>query len=575
MPAQLSLADQERDWRKAGRMAELGLSIVSEKRPRRMHDPERKQRESNALKVDERLQLARERREAYQKQLALREHSWLAREERAKNFYQKQLEERKRKLEEQRQKEERRRIAVEEKRKQRLKEERERYESVVRRTMAKSQKDKLGHCSQRTTNSAQSHKNAKRRSLSQWEIELVSRLQTPTISYLARSRSAMCLSRDTVVHVCRRSVSCHSSTTQKAQVHCGKAVNRPARSVPSVSIRRTTNRELVAKGGFEAKDQQTQPQTTVEIHPRQDTNPQENAKPPTLGLQIRPHLRHALPKQDGLPPLLEEQEYELAPHFQQPETTTPQCLQRDLKQDVQLQLNPAMNPPHCAQTPNGPSQIGDRAQIRSPAWTTKPEEATRLLAEKRRQARLQREKEEEEQRQKVEMERRGIEELALRRAEKCARQEAEAVRLEEEQKKREEENRRQAENARRQLEEEKRLQQQREEEALQRVQAEQQRLERETRFQREEAERQERKKRLQEIMKRTRKTESEDKKAVSVKGTSSGENVKPAIRLPGPGKTSKLEMREEDDMLPTVAFKERRSFRPLSGLEEMQAHQQT
>lgn len=28
-------------------------------------------------------------------------------------------------------------------------------------------------------------------------------------------------------------------------------------------------------------------------------------------------------------------------------------------------------------------------------------------------------------------------------------------------------------------------------------------------------------------------------------------------------------------MLPTVAFKERRSFRPLSGLEEMQAHQQT
>ncbi|XP_056624733.1 ensconsin isoform X2 [Triplophysa dalaica] len=448
----------------------------------------------------------------------------------------------------------------------------ERYESVVRRTLEKSQKAKLGHCSRRATNSAQSHKNAKRRSLSQWEIKLVSRLQTPTISYLARSRSAVCLSRDTVVHVCRRSASCHSSTTQKAQVHCGKAANRPACSVPSVSIRRTTNRELVAKGGFEAKDRQTQPQTIVEIHTRQDTNPQENAKTPTPGLQKRPHLRHALPKQEGLPPVLEEQEYELAPHFQQPETTSLQCLQRDLKQDVQLKT--ALNPPHCAQTPYGPSQIGDRAQIRSPAWTTKAEEATRLLAEKRRQARLQREKEEE-RRQKVEIERRGIEELALRRAEERARQEAEAVRLEEEQKKREEENRRQAENTRRQLEEEKRLQQQREEEALQRAQAEQQRLERETRFQREEAERQERKKRLEEIMKRTRKTESEDKKPVSVKGTLSGENAKPAIRLPGPGKTSKLEMREEDDMLPTVAFKERRSFRPLSGLEEMQAHQQT
>ncbi len=110
--------------------------------------------ESNALKVDERLRLARERREANQKQLGifllwtcnlianwktnkdllsfswctwtvvLREHNWLEREERAKQFYKKHLEERKKKLEEQRQREERRRIAVEEKRKQRLKEER-------------------------------------------------------------------------------------------------------------------------------------------------------------------------------------------------------------------------------------------------------------------------------------------------------------------------------------------------------------------------------------------------------------------------------------------------------------------
>lgn len=113
---------------------------------------------------------------------------------------------------------------------------------MVRRTLEKSQKakQKLGRCSRRTSNSAQSNKNgeflttqakkaltskilfqaccvyflssflslsvsvcafccslAKRRSLSQWEIELVSRLQTPTISYLARSRSAVCLSRDT------------------------------------------------------------------------------------------------------------------------------------------------------------------------------------------------------------------------------------------------------------------------------------------------------------------------------------------------------------------------------------------
>lgn len=54
----------------------------------------------------------------------LRERGWLAKEARAKQFYEKHLEERRKKLEEQRQREERRRMAVEEKRKQRLKEER-------------------------------------------------------------------------------------------------------------------------------------------------------------------------------------------------------------------------------------------------------------------------------------------------------------------------------------------------------------------------------------------------------------------------------------------------------------------
>lgn len=55
---------------------------------------------------------------------ASRERGWLAREEKARRFYEKHLEERRKKLEEQRQREERRRNAVEEKRKQRLKEER-------------------------------------------------------------------------------------------------------------------------------------------------------------------------------------------------------------------------------------------------------------------------------------------------------------------------------------------------------------------------------------------------------------------------------------------------------------------
>ncbi|KAG1972959.1 ensconsin [Pimephales promelas] len=614
MPAHLSLAEQEREWRKTGRTAELGLA---EKGQLKMCDTAKKRKdsrsdvkptaleqkrkacapqhiksaqihihkrngnntESNAKKVDERLRLARERREMHQKQLALREHGWLVREERAKQFYEKHLEERRKKLEEQRQREERRRVAVEEKRRQRIKEERERFESVVRKTMEKSQKakHKPGHCSRKVTKNE--NKNAKRRSLSQWEIDLVRRLQTPTVSYLARSKSAVCLSRDTVVHVCRRSASCHtmnSSTMQKPKVNCGKVPSRPASSNPKVTIRRTTNRELVAKGDFEEQDLKKPQLQTTEIKPKQDTNPPGHTVLPTSWLQNRSHVRHATLKQDSLPPLPEEEdpepEYELSSDHLQPDETL---------RNNHLQLNPAangpLNTPAGSRIPNGPSQIGDSSQVRPSTWTTDPEQATRILAEKRRQARLQREREEEERRQKEETERKSREELARRRAEERASQEAEGLRLEEEKRKREEEERLQAEeeNARRQKEEEKRLQQQREEEARQRELAEQQRLERESHFQREEAERQERKKRLEQIMKRTRKTDAEEKKTASVKDNLPCENVRPVIRIPGPGKTPNLELRDDEDMLPTVAFKERRSFRSLSGLDEIQAHQQT
>lgn len=45
------------------------------------------------------------------------------------------------------------------------------------------------------------------------------------------------------------------------------------------------------------------------------------------------------------------------------------------------------------------------------------------------------------------------------------------------------------------------------------------------------------------------------------------------IKLPNPGKSSMMSLAKEEDILPTVAFKERRSIRTLTGLEEIQAHQ--
>lgn len=43
--------------------------------------------------------------------------------------------------------------------------------------------------------------------------------------------------------------------------------------------------------------------------------------------------------------------------------------------------------------------------------------------------------------------------------------------------------------------------------------------------------------------------------------------------LPVGTKTSQLGLNNEEDMLPVVAFKERRSLRTLAGLEEIQTHQ--
>lgn len=56
--------------------------------------------------------------------LAAKEAQWQAREERARQHYEKQVEERKKRLEEQRVKEEKRRAAVEEKRRQKIEEDR-------------------------------------------------------------------------------------------------------------------------------------------------------------------------------------------------------------------------------------------------------------------------------------------------------------------------------------------------------------------------------------------------------------------------------------------------------------------
>lgn len=160
------------------------------------------------------------------------------------------------------------------------------------------------------------------------------------------------------------------------------------------------------------------------------------------------------------------------------------------------------------------------------AGTTDAEEASRVLAEKRRLARVQKEQEE---KQRLEEERLKAEEFERKQAEERERQEQAAQQAEKERQRQDEERRKKDEDDKRQKERRlKELQDQLDrerEEAYQRVQrqAERKQQEREQLKLQEEQERLQRKKRIEEIMKRTRKTDTEPKKDdTHVESSSSG-----------------------------------------------------
>ncbi|XP_027130143.1 MAP7 domain-containing protein 2 isoform X5 [Larimichthys crocea] len=149
---------------------------------------------------------------------------------------------------------------------------------------------------------------------------------------------------------------------------------------------------------------------------------------------------------------------------------------------------------------------------RSVGGTTDAEEASRLLAERRRLARIQKEQEE---RQRQEDERLRAEEEQRRQQEARERQERAAQQAEEERARREEERRNREDEERRQKEQrwkdmQDQLDREREEAFLRaQKEAERKRQERELLHIQEEQERLQRKKRIEEIMKRTRKSEVE------------------------------------------------------------------
>ncbi|XP_035472696.1 ensconsin isoform X3 [Scophthalmus maximus] len=682
-------------------------------------------------KIDERQKLARERREEREKQNAVKEAQWQAREERARQHYEKHLEERKRRLEEQRTKEEKRRVAVEEKRRQKLEDDRVRHEAVMRRTLERSQKTRpkpnrwswggalptntpgtpagfvesaflypldlaglehmqsafslycrYGMASQygdrRSVSTMNLSKHAdpvitkrlsyssatllhspdrglRRLPLTPWESNVVNRLQQPTHSYLARSRSAMSLSGEqTAMPVCPRSVSCHpmgsmSFKALQAQPlpHCRSQERSLSRqTAPSSSTaprRRTTgttqqqpkDRDNVRKS-WSNLSLPLAPILTFPPSKRSFSPGKKNSKvtapspgrPPqkTTGRPPTPKLLKSPGAEDpgNLRPV------RITPEI--PHSPTPNRAQEE-------EQGQAVNPPQHRPQPLGQNNTSSERtpaaptasseSISSPpahkpsAGTTDPEEASRILAEKRRLAREQSKKEEEERKLQEEQARLAKEEMARRKAEERAKREEEAQRQAEERRRKEEEEERKAEEDRveKEREEAERLQKQKEEEeSRQREEAERLRQEREKHFQKEEAERLERKKRLDEIMKRTRRSDAAEKKVIpsrngddAASAAPSAVTVSPAhnsngnsrqpepnpnpspaalshpdqrengefeevIVLPShsrlsPPEGEEQQQQQQQERVPIIAFRENGLLKPLAGLEDISAQQ--
>nr|XP_020453311.1 MAP7 domain-containing protein 1-like isoform X2 [Monopterus albus] len=618
------------------------------------------QPKKDSMSSEQRQKLAKERREEraryieQQTQLqAAKKTQWLEKEEKARRLRESQLEERRRKLEQQRLKAEKRRALLEEKQRQKLEKNKERYEAAIKRSTKKTWAEirqqrwswagGLNQTSRRESRCSASTVNLPRQAdpvinnrlskssatlwnspsrtrslrLSPWESRIVERLMTPTLSFLARSRSAATLlnNTDSHSHHCSRSASAsllnacshhhpHQNAAERWRVSSASTPDitqhqRRRHSTPldkKKKEKKDKEREnekeknALTSEKVQKKKQATSPTTTIQrSRPETSTLKPKNRPPSPAAPRSRP-LSPLVPvakaassktptgKKTPPPGTKTRPKRAQTPARVQPQTVTAIAVetshepqQPDMQEEKNSSNVPAImvssapvTPPSfsspcvSAASPDVPS-VELAAMATSPAATSisnlapsaaaasastsaapaskpsagtnDPEEAARVLAEKRRQAREQREKEEQERVEQEHKNRILREEAMAREAEERKRREEEARFMAEQQHLRDEAQRAQEEKeaqqrAKAEQEENERLQRQREEaEAKAREEAERQRLEREKHFQKEEQERLERRKRLEEIMKRTRKSDAGDKKDVKASPQVNGKDT--------------------------------------------------
>ncbi|XP_039103337.1 MAP7 domain-containing protein 2 isoform X2 [Hyaena hyaena] len=515
------------------------------------------------LRSDERQRLAKERREEREKCLAAREQQILEKQKRAKLQYEKQIEERWRKLEEQRQREDQKRAAVEEKRKQRLREEEERLEAMMRRSLERTQQLEMKKkCSwgaslatgpggrdglasstlppdPGTSATAAESTNACDK-LSTSTMNLPKQTEPPMSKRLSSSTVAISYSPDRApagpLKASYKSSPTRSAERKKTASTSGvgdsgkgapagaeasptekmKRGPRTTASVPSVGLGSPLRRCEFPGSISKRSSSPVTSKTTSKAYPQSP----KNMKPPYPGSPVK-YRSPNFPSQET-----PKRKAEKEKSNKEREGALAQQAAGLHGEDAPEKhvVDKHVTEKHLA---SGGKVEGSGASGKPTAGTTDAGEAAKILAEKRRQARLQKEQEEQERLEKEEQDRLEREELKKKAEEERLHLEEEARKQKEEKKRQEEEEKRKAEEeAKRKAKEELLLKEEQEKEKQEKEKqekamiekqeaaeakaqeaAKQMRLEREQIMLQIEQERLERKKRIDEIMKRTRKTD--------------------------------------------------------------------
>ncbi|XP_036935977.1 ensconsin isoform X5 [Acanthopagrus latus] len=408
-------------------------------------------------------------------------------ERRAQQRLDRSAEERGRKIDEQKKKEQKRRAAAEEKRRQQQEAEKERLEALVRRRAGGAERRGGGGGSGGGGEARDHLDNRPKR----WTwggppdgVEAVDFLSPPAMDppinkQLSNSSAALhsperaspSNQRPYRSSSNRRSIAGFPDETSKAKTPTGESPNTPARSS---SFRANSKGPATPKRVRSNRSRAQSP-----CSPGQYPPSPLRQRATTPGTDDRGHA-------------------EVKGHSTlERKSTKSETSEKKIPKSTSKELN--------AESPGTPTG-------RSVGGTTDAEEASRLLAERRRLARIQKEQEE---RQRLEDERLRAEEELRRQQEARERQERAAMQAEEERVRREEDRRNKEDEERRQKEQrwkdmQDQLDREREEAFLRaQKEAERKRQERELLHIQEEQERLQRKKRIEEIMKRTRKSEVE------------------------------------------------------------------